>query len=188
MSIALTCLVIASCDFFSTGNPESPNPGTDAIKYATSPEDLIGNFKNSFETGSLELYTSCFGNDNISNSYTYYPANESTSIYPSLSNWNAEKEIKYFKNIYISTTKDTKNKVILGLNYKFSNRTTDSVTCNADYSIIYLKASADSEFYSGKLEMQLKKSSQDFWIIRSWKELQKIGKYCWSDFKGKYSY
>lgn len=91
---------LASCNFFSTRDPENPITNRSSFESPTSPEIVIENFLGAIREKNPANYVACFVADTTSGempAYVFEPSADAAGVYPSLFHmWTIEDEQRYF--------------------------------------------------------------------------------------------
>lgn len=188
--IVIFVVCFASCDLFTTRDPENPVQSRTSWVPATTSDILISNLKSALLEKSTENYLKCFVDSAISGkSFVFVPSIESFSIYQNIFlNWSLRNEKNYFDNI--------KSKLLdnAGITLSFFNEVkgtiiSDSMSFSADY-ILIANHNVDGfpkEFH-GIAQFTLYRNLRGEWSILSWKDAKKNEHLTWSDLKGRFAY
>lgn len=183
---AVACLpfFLASCDMFSTRNPEPPvAPRTDYI-VATTPEILISNLKSSMKDKEEVNYLNCFADTTYSQkSFRFSYSAGSLSRYPFLSAWDINSERQYFRNLINAMGKE--GVINLNMTNEDIRYYGDSATYYANYSLsVPFSQGSNPDYYQGIVRFTLLKDKRLQWVIYYWQDIKEEAFPSWSDLKG----
>ncbi|HOJ37080.1 MAG TPA: hypothetical protein PLI27_10875 [Ignavibacteriales bacterium] len=178
-------LVLSGCDIFSVRPSEEPDDKSKSTYKAFTPEELLANFSDAINKKNYDIYINCF-DKNLG--FYYYPLSQSIISFPVLSNWNYDKEINYFRNMYNGKSDVSVTESKVELQSKFVSRNIDSSIVNCDYELYLIKNNKDTIHASGSFSLTVRLNSYNNWIIQSWKEINRSTTYSWSDIRGIYSF
>jgi hypothetical protein len=168
-------LLLSSCDFFNTREPENPNSSDSQYLPQTSAESVISNFIKSFSERNTEYYLSTliekakFPN----NEFAFYPTSEALNQYPSTFDiWNLTNENQFMQ--MFKTKLPTSKKI----NLIFSNPKSDFHSDSSVYVYDYY-CELDSSIspipnkYSGIIQLVILKNQNGQWAISKWYDFKK---------------
>lgn len=182
--ILVFSLLLASCDMFTSRDPESPvAPRTDYTA-ASTPEILMDNFRNSFKDRITENYLVCFVDSSFtSRKYSYTASAGSVLTYPHLLYWNLQAERQYFVNLVNALQSES------AISLTYSNLTvnyySDSASVSAAYSLsVPFKDESRPKYYQGSLKFTLVRDQRLQWAISYWQDIKDQKYPSWSELKG----
>lgn len=172
-SVILILLIqlLASCNLFTTRNPEEPDTGKSSYLPPSDPSIVIENLKNSIIEKNASNYASCFSDSSVTNKYTYIfeATGELKAIYASLfTSWNKQSEKTYF-NSMINSLKSGTYPELHFTGGKFIVTLPDSHLYLTDY---YLKIDHDintfPKEFSGTMQLTITPAADGLWYIHRW--------------------
>jgi hypothetical protein len=185
LPILFLLITLASCDLFTTRDPEEPTAPSSSQTPATSPEILFANFKSSIEGKILDNYLACFVDQSfLTKKYSFVAAAGSSVQYPVLTNWGIEAERQYFNNL--KSTSTAGSSITLQLSNSVNTPLGDSAIYQVNYTLsVALKDQTLSGDYSGIAQFKIYLDSRNQWVIAHWEDLRKDNSRTWSDLKGR---
>ncbi len=173
--IIILSLLLAGCDIFRTGNPESPDTGKSTYVPPTSPSILIDNFKSAIQEKNLENYISCLADSSLgrgNRAFEFVPSAEAKARYFSIFySWNLLAEQKSFTAILANMDEGSSPLLVLA-NSKFEAVSPDSTIYTAEYSLTLEHAIANfPKHFIGNLQFTLHPNQSGLWSITRWVDL-----------------
>lgn len=179
----LACLVLASCDIFSTRDPEPPDLGSQFIwTPASTPSLLLQNFEGTIENLDASDYVRCFISEHDSSetggqlTYTFQPRSGLDAASQSIFQvWTTASEQSFMTALRASLIKNPRATVSF-TNLVIDQPNANNATISADYSVV-LPVESGSPLpaaLTGSLQFQLEsiitEQSTREWRIITWSD------------------
>jgi hypothetical protein len=176
---------MASCDLFSTREPELPTTSSSSQIPATTPDILFTNFKSSIESKILDNYLACFADPSFTTKKFIFIASAAATVqFPALNNWGIESERQYFNNL--KTISQAGNSIILNMSNQINTSLGDSSIYQVDYALnVTTKDQLITGEYKGTAQFKIYLDKRNQWVIGSWEDIRKSEQKSWSDLKGR---
>lgn len=181
----ITVLLIKGCGIFDTRNPEEPANIRSTFVPPTTPEIVIDNLSFSILEKNSENYVKCISASN----FLYVPDSKSQLVYGQIfENWDPLDEKRYMDNL-ISQTNTHASSVLFLDNEIYTQITSDSVSFQADYIIVYQHNRINlPKSAIGNLLLTLNTDENDLYSITRWQDFrQNDTDFTWSELKANFS-
>jgi len=180
----LCILFLNGCGIFDTRSPEVPNNTRSTYVPPTSPEIVIENLSFSLQEKNSENYLK-----NIAvNQFSYIPDSKSQLNYSEIFiNWNRQSEKHYMENL-ISQTNATSTSVLFLDNRSYTFISSDSVTLNADYIVVFQHRLNYPKSAKGSMKLYLSTDENNLFNITRWEDYRRNDTdYTWSELKANFT-
>ena len=181
----ITVLSIKGCGIFDTRDPEEPANIRSTFVPPTTPEIVIDNLSFSILEKNSENYVKCISASN----FLYVPDSKSQLVYGQIfENWDPLDEKRYMDNL-ISQTNTHASSVLFLDNEIYTQITSDSVSFQADYIIVYQHNRINlPKSAIGNLLLTLNTDENDLYSITRWQDFrQNDTDFTWSELKANFS-
>ncbi len=183
-SIAVLCLLVASCSLFETRDPEDPGTTTVPVFIQPDrPQDVIQNLQNAVRTMNLDNYRRCLDPE----VFSYQPSSVAQSSNPDLwLGWGFAEEEAYFNNMRAET------EGLSGHELRLENRhdvqiPPDRWQFDAEYRITvqHNRQGLPGEA-RGVLRLIMVRDESGRWSIEAWSDAAEGSDFTWSDFRAAF--
>ena len=181
----ITVLSIKGCGIFDTRDPEEPANIRSTFVPPTTPEIVIDNLSFSILEKNSQNYIKCISASN----FLYVPDSKSQLVYGQIfENWDPLDEKRYMDNL-ISQTNTHASSVLFLDNEIYTQITSDSVSFQADYIIVYQHNRINlPKSAIGNLLLTLNTDENDLYSITRWQDFrQNDTDFTWSELKANFS-
>lgn len=185
MILFLLPVLALRCSLFEPREPEPPTESGLDFKPQTIASNVILNLQTAIVKKDVANYARCFA-DPASGSleYTFTPTTAALARYSALASWGFAEEETYFQNLVAKAIPNGFTN--LTFIARDSLVTTDSVTYNFDYTLIFEHTEADfPSTASGNLQFTVAQENSN-WAITRWIDFSSSD-VSWSSFKGRFS-
>lgn len=161
-------LLLAGCDLFSTRTVEPPIDPRSNFTPPTSYDIVIQNLQFAIAEKNLNNYMNCFVDTSYAPATFLFNADiESLIQYPSLNNWDINKERTYYTNL-LSLTEIAQTSTLFLSNEQVFN-SLDSAVYDSDYLLVFNHSRETvAKQVKGKLRFIIVPNANNFWAIQEW--------------------
>jgi hypothetical protein len=184
----LLLLSVHGCGLFEPREPEGPSQSSLNFKPPTEPSVVIANLQSAIEQKNVANYVSCFADEAKGNPpFIFTPSPDAAALYAAaLEQWTLNDEQSYFQNLIARSTAQSFSS--LALTPKGSTVSADSVVYTYDYTLVFEHNTPGFPGSArGTLQLTLRASQSNFWMIQRWVDFKTTSDISWSHFKGKFS-
>ncbi len=168
----LFILILISCDSFFPREPEVPKNIETNFQCPDNPNVVVNNLLSSFTNKNTVNFLRCFQDDLNNDDFEFIPTQDIIAINPTFfNNWSIKQEEIFLITLFNSMDKGVTPNLILS-NQKI-NVNPRSAIFEADYYIKVQQGKIeDAEVeYKGKLIFNLVSTTEDYWYIQKWQDL-----------------
>jgi hypothetical protein len=182
-TIAMLCILMASCSLFETRDPEDPGTTTVPVFIQPDrPQDVIQNLQNAVRAVNLDNYRRC-----LKESFTYQPSSGAQSSNPDLwQGWGFAEEEVYFNNMRAETEGLSGHELRLD-DRRFVQISQDQEQFDADYEItVQHNRQGLPVVAAGRMRLIIVRDESGSWSIESWSDAAEGSDFTWSDFRAAF--
>ncbi len=168
----LFILILISCDSFFPREPEVPKNIETNFQRPDNPNVVVNNLLSSFTNKNTVNFLRCFQDDLNNDDFEFIPTQDIIAINPTFfNNWSIKQEEIFLITLFNSMDKGVLPSLTLS-NQKI-NVNPRSAIFEADYYIkVQQSKIEDAEVeYKGKLIFNLVSTTEDYWYIQKWQDL-----------------
>lgn len=167
LSFLALLLCFWGCGLFKTRTPESPTEYNATYPLATTPQQLLDNFRRSLIEGESVQYLQCFV-DASDSAYRFRPAADAVALYPELfTSWSIASE-----QIFISRYSATFGSSSIALHLQqpvFEQTAPDSALIQSPYQFTYFPEFPNiPDTVAGTMKLRCVRDANGIWSIIEW--------------------